>query len=134
MSPARKPCSTSASPGPERSGCGRDCTRSTSGCGCWAPTAWRTLRLAKALGAGAAARTRFFSTRHAPWGFYGYEALALVQDAIALGGERAGVVRTARSMRDRDSVLGRYSIDDDGHTTSSAYAALEVRDGEIVWA
>jgi len=90
-------------------------------------------RLAKALGAGAAARTRFFSTRHAPWGFYGYEALALVQDAIAFGGDRAGVVRTARSMRERDSVLGRYSIDEDGHTTSSAYAALEVRDGEIVW-
>lgn len=90
-------------------------------------------RLAQALGAGAAERTRFFSTRHAPWGFYGYEALALVQDAIAFGGDRAGTVRTARSMRDRDSVLGRYSIDEHGHTTSAAYAALEVRDGAIVW-
>ena len=90
-------------------------------------------RLARALGAGAAERTRFFSTRHAPWGFYGYEALALVQDAIAFGGDRAGTVRTARSMRDRDSVLGRYSIDEHGHTTSAAYAALEVRDGAIVW-
>ena len=52
---------------------------------------------------------------------------------IAFGGDRAGTVRTARSMRDRDSVLGRYSLDDDGLTTSAAYAALEVRDGEIAW-
>ena len=90
-------------------------------------------RLARELSAGAAARTRFFSTRHAPWGFYGYEAMALARDAIAAGGDRAGVVRALRSTRDRDSVLGRYSLDEHGHTTSTAYAALEVADGEIVW-
>ena len=90
-------------------------------------------RLARELSAGAAARTRFFSTQHAPWGFYGYEAMALARDAIADGGDRAGVVRALRSTRDRDSVLGRYSLDEHGHTTSTAYAALEVVDGEIVW-
>jgi ABC-type branched-subunit amino acid transport system substrate-binding protein len=89
--------------------------------------------LAHDMGAGAAARTRFFSTRHAPWGFFGYEAMALVEDAIATGGDRAGVVRHARSARGRESVLGRYSLDEHGLTTSAAYAALEVRDGEIVW-
>jgi branched-chain amino acid transport system substrate-binding protein len=86
---------------------------------------------AREMSAGAAARTRFFSTRHAPWGFYGYEALALVRDAGA--SDRAGVVAAVRATRDRDSVLGRYSLDEHGLTTSAAYAALEVRDGEIVW-
>ena len=90
-------------------------------------------RLAREMSDGAAARTRFFSTRHAPWSFYGYEALALVRDAIAAGGDRAAVVTAIRASHDRDSVLGRYSLDEHGHTTSTAYAALEVVDGEIVW-
>ena len=59
--------------------------------------------------------------------------MALAREAIAAGGDRAAVVRALRSTRDRDSVLGRYSLDDHGHTTSTAYAALEVVDGEIVW-
>jgi branched-chain amino acid transport system substrate-binding protein len=87
--------------------------------------------LAREMSAGAAARTRFFSTQHAPWGFYGYEAMALVRDAGAR--DRAGVVAAVRQTRDRDSVLGRYSLDSHGLTTSAAYAALEVRGGEIVW-
>jgi branched-chain amino acid transport system substrate-binding protein len=90
-------------------------------------------RLASEMSAGAAARTRFFSTRHAPWAFYGYEAMALALDAIAAGSDRGDVVRALRSTRDRDSVLGRYSLDEHGHTTSAAYAALEVVDGQIVW-
>ena len=52
-------------------------------------------RPASELSAGAAARTRFFSTRHAPWAFYGYEAMALARDAMAAGGDRAGGGRGA---------------------------------------
>jgi len=67
-------------------------------------------------------------------GFYGYEAMALVLDAIAAGdGDRAATARAARATRDRDSVLGRYSIDADGHTTSTAYGRLAVIDGALVW-
>ena len=58
--------------------------------------------------------------------------MALVRDAIAAGGDRAGVVRAVRSTRDRDSALGRYSIDESGHTTSTAYGVLAVSGGEIV--
>jgi hypothetical protein len=32
-----------------------------------------------------------------------------------------------------DSILGRYSIDADGHTTSTAYGRLAVAGGELVW-
>jgi branched-chain amino acid transport system substrate-binding protein len=84
--------------------------------------------LAAALEPSAAERTRFFVAQRVPMGFYGYEAMALVLDAIAAGdGDRAG------TTRDRDSVLGRYSIDADGHTTSTAYGRLAVVDGALVW-
>lgn len=88
--------------------------------------------LARELSAGAAARTRFFTAQRAPWGFYGYEAMALILDS--LGADRAATVRTARATRDRESVLGRYSIDEDGLTTAQADGVLAVHGGELVWA
>jgi branched-chain amino acid transport system substrate-binding protein len=113
---------------------------------------WDTLHAAKAdlwlLGSGgvaqgwfarkmspaAAQRTRFFIAARVPMGFYGYEAMALVLDAIATGGgDRAATARAARATRDRDSVLGRYSVDAEGHTTSTAYGRLAVVDGALVW-
>jgi hypothetical protein len=33
---------------------------------------------------------------------------------------------------DRDSILGRYSLDAHGHTTTTAYGQLAVVDGELV--
>jgi branched-chain amino acid transport system substrate-binding protein len=90
--------------------------------------------LAEALDPAAAERTRFFVAPRAPFGFYGYEAMALILDAIAAAGpDRAGVVRAARATRDRDSVLGRYSLDADGHTTNPAYGRLAAVGGELVW-
>ena len=66
--------------------------------------------LARALAPPVAARTRFFVAARAPLGFYGFEAMALVLDAIAAGGgDRAAIVRAARATRDRDGVIGRYS-------------------------
>jgi branched-chain amino acid transport system substrate-binding protein len=89
---------------------------------------------ARELDPDAAARTRLFTSQRAPWGFYGYEAAALVLDAVAgAGGDRAGVVATARATRDRDSAFGRYSIDPDGLTTAAADGVRVVVEGEIVW-
>jgi branched-chain amino acid transport system substrate-binding protein len=90
--------------------------------------------LARELSPSAAERTRFFLAQRAPFGFYGFEAMALILDAIAAGnGDRAATVSSARSTRDRDSILGRYSIDDEGHTTCTAYGRLAVAGGELVW-
>jgi branched-chain amino acid transport system substrate-binding protein len=90
--------------------------------------------LARELDASAAERTRFFVAHRAPFAFYGYEAMALALDSISAGGaDRALVARIARATRHRDSILGRYSIDADGHTTSTAYGRLAVVDGELVW-
>ncbi len=88
---------------------------------------------ARARDESAAGRTRLFTAQRAPWGFYGYEAAALILDAVAAaGGDREGVVHAARATRDRDSALGRYSIDAEGLTTAPADGRLAVIDGEIV--
>ena len=89
--------------------------------------------LARELDPGAARRTRFFVAQHAAFSFYGYEAMALIQEAVDHAIDRAGVVDAARATRDRDSVIGRYSVDEDGHTTSTEYGRLAVVDGELVW-
>jgi ABC-type branched-subunit amino acid transport system substrate-binding protein len=82
----------------------------------------------------AAARTRFFVAPRAPLPFYGFEAMALILDSIeAGGGDRASTVRAARTTRDRSSIVGRYSIDEQGHTTSTAYGRLRITGGELVW-
>jgi branched-chain amino acid transport system substrate-binding protein len=88
--------------------------------------------LARALNPDAAERSRFFVAQRASYGFYGYEAMALILDAVGAG-DRAAVVAAARATRDRDSILGRYSLDSDGLTTSTAYGRLAVADGELVW-
>jgi len=89
---------------------------------------------ARELAPAVAERTRFFVAQRAPWGFYGYEAMSLILDAMAAAGaDRAAVARVARSTNDRDSVIGRYSIDADGHTTSTAYGRLAVIGGELAW-
>ena len=90
--------------------------------------------LAESMGAFAAERTRFFVAQRAPFALYGYEAMALALDSIAAGtGDRAAVTRAARSTNNRDSILGRYSIDAEGHTTTTAYGRLAVVDGALVW-
>jgi ABC-type branched-subunit amino acid transport system substrate-binding protein len=90
--------------------------------------------LAREISPSAAERTRFFVAQRASFDFYGFEAMALILDAIAESGhDRAAIARAARTTRDRASILGRYSIDDRGHTTTSAYGRLAVVGGQLVW-
>jgi branched-chain amino acid transport system substrate-binding protein len=89
---------------------------------------------ARELDPAAAGRTRLFVAQRASLGFYGFEAMSLVLDALRQAGrDREAVVRLVRGTRNRDSILGRYSIDEDGHTTTTAYGRLAVADGELVW-
>jgi branched-chain amino acid transport system substrate-binding protein len=90
--------------------------------------------LARELEPSAAGRTRFFVAHRAPFGFYGFEAMALILDAVARGGDdRVAIVRAARTTRDRDSILGRYSIDNHGHATMTADGRLAVVDHQLAW-
>ena len=76
-------------------------------------------------------RTRF-GRGPGTWGAFGYEAMALALDAINRAGgptpdHRAAIAQALFATRDRDSVLGRYSIDADGDTTLRRFGVYKVR-------
>jgi hypothetical protein len=93
--------------------------------------------LAQGMDASAAERTRFFVAQRAPFALYGYEAMALVLDAIERAGDEAEDRRAVRdellATTDRDSVLGTYSITPLGNTTLEELAGYRIRDGELVF-
>jgi len=68
---------------------------------------------------------------------YGYEAMAVVLDSIRRAGEagadRDSVVNAFFDTTDRDSILGRYSIDDVGNTTLNRLAGYRVVHGRPVF-
>jgi branched-chain amino acid transport system substrate-binding protein len=89
--------------------------------------------LAHELDPSAASRTRFFVSPRGPLALYGFEAMALILDAVGQdGADRQGVLETIRATRDRDSVVGRYSLDGHGHTTLE-YGRMAVVDRQLVW-
>ena len=79
-------------------------------------------------------RARFRKTPE-PYAIYGYETMSVVLDAIRRGGNsRRAVIDAFFATRDRDSVLGRYSIDEFGDTTLSTYGVLKVsRRGRLAY-
>jgi branched-chain amino acid transport system substrate-binding protein len=68
-----------------------------------------------------------------PYAIYGYEAMKLALDAIARSktGDKADIVKALFATKDRDSVLGKYSIDEHGDTTLTDYGAYKVENGEL---
>ena len=69
-----------------------------------------------------------------PYAVYGYEAMAVVCDAIEQGGDdRAAVIDAFFNTKDRESPLGPYSIDQDGDTTLSDYGGYKAEGGKLVF-
>jgi branched-chain amino acid transport system substrate-binding protein len=69
-----------------------------------------------------------------PYAVYGYEAMAVVCDAIAEGGDdRKAVVDAFFSTKGRESPLGTYDIDPDGDTTLSDYGGYKAEGGKLVF-
>jgi branched-chain amino acid transport system substrate-binding protein len=70
-----------------------------------------------------------------PWAIYGYEAMRLALDAIERSGtaDNADVVTALFDTRDRESVLGTYSIDENGDTTLTDYGVYSIEDGELAF-
>jgi branched-chain amino acid transport system substrate-binding protein len=68
-----------------------------------------------------------------PSALYGYEAMHLVLDAIGHAGDnaRADVVRALFETKDRESMLGAYSIDEYGDTTLASYGVGSIVDGRV---
>jgi len=68
-----------------------------------------------------------------PYAIYGYEAMRLALDAIERSGtgEKADIIKALFDTTDRQSVLGTYSIDDNGDTTLTDYGVYTIKDGEL---
>ncbi len=68
-----------------------------------------------------------------PYGIYGYETMALALDVLKRAGDkandRAAVVEALFATKDRESVIGTYSIDANGDTTLSDYGLYTIKDG-----
>ena len=73
----------------------------------------------------------------APYAIYGYEAMKVallaIQNAGDKGNDKQAVIDAFFKIKDRDSVLGKYSIDKNGDTTLSDYGADRVENKKLVF-
>jgi branched-chain amino acid transport system substrate-binding protein len=80
---------------------------------------------------------RTFGAEPTPFALYGYEAMSVVLDAIrragARGNDRNAVIDSFFATRNRDSVLGSYSVMPDGETTLARYGVDRVLGGKPVF-
>jgi branched-chain amino acid transport system substrate-binding protein len=70
-----------------------------------------------------------------PYAIYGYEAMSLALDAIKRSktGDRADILKALFDTKNRQSVLGTYSIDQNGDTTLTDYGAYKVKNGALTF-
>jgi branched-chain amino acid transport system substrate-binding protein len=78
-----------------------------------------------------------FGKNPEPYAIYGYEAMQVallaIQNAGDKGNDRQSVIDQFFKIKDRDSVLGKYSIDQNGDTTLSDYGGDKVKGGQLVF-
>jgi branched-chain amino acid transport system substrate-binding protein len=79
--------------------------------------------------------TKYGENNPDPYAIYGYEAMKLGLDAIARSktGEKADIMKALFATKDRQSVLGTYSIDENGDTTLTDYGVYGIKDGELTF-
>jgi branched-chain amino acid transport system substrate-binding protein len=70
-----------------------------------------------------------------PYAIYGYEAARLALDAIERSGtgNKEDIVKALFETKDRSSVLGTYSIDENGDTTLTDYGVYTIEGGELTF-
>ncbi|MDX6643405.1 MAG: branched-chain amino acid transport system substrate-binding protein, partial [Solirubrobacteraceae bacterium] len=82
-------------------------------------------------------KAKYHSTTVDPYAVYGYETMAITLDSIkaagAKGNDRAEVLKALYAQKDRDSVLGKYSIDANGDTTLTDYGEYGIKAGKLVY-
>ncbi|MFL5152572.1 MAG: branched-chain amino acid ABC transporter substrate-binding protein, partial [Microvirga sp.] len=68
-----------------------------------------------------------------PYAIYGYEAMRLALDAIQRSGtgSKEDIIKALFDTKDRSSVLGTYSIDENGDTTLTDYGVYSIADGTL---
>jgi branched-chain amino acid transport system substrate-binding protein len=83
-------------------------------------------------------KTEYGDANPDPYAIYGYEAMSITLDAVKRaadegGVDRASVIEQLFATKDRESVLGTYSIDENGDTTLTDYGAYKIEDGALVF-
>ena len=71
-----------------------------------------------------------------PYAIYGYEAAALILDVLERAEDptdRESVREAMFATEDRESVLGTYSIDENGDTTLTTYGVYRIEEGQLVF-
>jgi branched-chain amino acid transport system substrate-binding protein len=72
-----------------------------------------------------------------PYAIYGYESMSLALDAIKRAGDngnnRQDVINALFDTKNRQSVLGTYSIDKDGDTSITDYGLYKIVNGQPVF-
>ena len=70
-----------------------------------------------------------------PYAIYGYEAMRLALDAIERSGSgsKEDIIAALFDTKDRQSVLGTYSIDENGDTTLTDYGVYTIDGGELTF-
>jgi branched-chain amino acid transport system substrate-binding protein len=72
-----------------------------------------------------------------PYAIYGYEAMSAVLEAIKAAGDkgndRQAVIDAFFNIKNRDSVLGTYSIDENGDTTLTDYGGNRIKGGQLTF-
>jgi branched-chain amino acid transport system substrate-binding protein len=86
----------------------------------------------------AAYKQKYGESNPDPYAIYGYEAMKLALDTIKglgdKGNDRSAVLDALRNTKDRNSVLGTYSFDENGDTTLNEYGFYKVdSDGNPVF-
>jgi branched-chain amino acid transport system substrate-binding protein len=78
-------------------------------------------------------RAKYDEPNPNPYAIYGYEAMRLALSAIERSstGEKADIAKALFDTKDRNSVLGTYSIDENGDTTLTDYGVYAIRNGEL---
>ena len=78
---------------------------------------------------------KYGETNPDPYAIYGYEAMRLALDAIERSGtgSKADVLKALFDTKDRESVLGTYSIDENGDTTLTDYGVYTIEGGELTF-
>jgi branched-chain amino acid transport system substrate-binding protein len=68
-----------------------------------------------------------------PYAIYGYEAMRLALDSIERSktGKKEDVLKALFETKDRQSVLGTYSIDENGDTSLTDYGIFDLKGGEV---
>jgi branched-chain amino acid transport system substrate-binding protein len=68
-----------------------------------------------------------------PYGIYGYETMSLALDVLKRAGDQANnrdaVIKALFATKDRQSILGTYSIDANGDTSLTDYGLYVIKDG-----